>query len=283
MVGKRTRNEMGSLFYTILVVAILVLVNLIGVKKFGRLDLTQNKAYTLSESTKFLMRNLPDQLLVKVYFTPNLPPPFSLNERYLRDLISDYAAYSGGRLRYEYMDPGTSEAIKTEARNYGIQELEVTRIESDELGRQLAFMGLAILYRDKMEAIPVVDSVENLEYEITAAVKRLISVDKKRIGFVEAYGGGDQQSGLMPLKEQLGKSYSPQVVDLAEKHEIDPNIDLLVLAGPKETIPDLDLWAIDQFLMRGKPVLFFAPRVLPNLQNFQGQPIESGLEKLLGA
>lgn len=278
MANARTKNEIGSLLLTVIVLAVLVLANLVGLKKFTRLDLTENKAYSLSESTKFLMRNLPDQLLVKVYFTPNLPAPFSINERYLRDLLSEYHAYAGGRMKYEYLNPASSEEVRTDASNHGIRELQLTKIENDQIGQQIAYMGVVFYYRDKTETLPFIQSVDNLEYEITSAIKRVTSVSKKTIGFYEGHGGGDPQTGLMPLKDALGKAYSPRIVEIKDGAVED--CDVLVVAGPKETMPDGDLYAIDQHIMKGGNVAFLAPQVQPDLQSFQGRPIASGIENL---
>ena len=65
--------------------AILVLLNLISVRIFGRMDLTKNKLYTLSEASKQFMRNLDDRVTIKAYFTEDLPSPYNMNRREVLD------------------------------------------------------------------------------------------------------------------------------------------------------------------------------------------------------
>ena len=86
MEGKAKRN-VGSWTNIILFVVVLVLINLVAVEFFTRLDLTQGKVYTLSKSSKNIVRNLKDKLVVKAYFSKELPPPYNQNRRYLKDLF----------------------------------------------------------------------------------------------------------------------------------------------------------------------------------------------------
>ena len=65
----------------------LILLNIIGLRAFFRFDVTRDKTYTLSQASKETMRSLQDPVHVKAYFTEKLPPPYSANARYVRDLL----------------------------------------------------------------------------------------------------------------------------------------------------------------------------------------------------
>src|SRR5262245_61023984 len=93
--------------YVLLTVGAVVLINLIGTRVFGRLDLTENHVYTLAPGSKAIVSNLPDYLTVKAYIsTKELPPELQSVSRYVRDLLDEYQTYSKGKLRFEAFDPG---------------------------------------------------------------------------------------------------------------------------------------------------------------------------------
>ncbi len=99
--------------FVLLVIGAVVAVNLIGTRLFGRLDLTENHVYTLSNASKDIVRALPDYLTVKAYISKDLPPELSNTSRYVRDLMDDYKTYSKGKLRFEAFDPGRTRRSKT--------------------------------------------------------------------------------------------------------------------------------------------------------------------------
>src|SRR6476660_805442 len=102
--------------YVLLTVGAVVLINLIGTRVFGRLDLTENHVYTLSSGSKDIVSKLPDYLTVKAYIsTKELPPEQQSVSRYVRDLLDEYRTYSKGKLRFEAFDPGDDKKIEEEA------------------------------------------------------------------------------------------------------------------------------------------------------------------------
>ena len=91
--------------YVLLTVGAVVLINLIGTRVFGRIDLTENHVYTLAPGSKAIVANLPDYLTVKAYISKDLPPELQSVSRYVRDLLEEYSTYSKGKLRFEGLDP----------------------------------------------------------------------------------------------------------------------------------------------------------------------------------
>src|SRR5688572_30719988 len=93
----------------LLAIGSLVLLNIIGVGLFARCDLTHDKAFTLSAATKETMDMLESPVKITAYFTENLPPPFSDNARYVKDLLEEYRSASHGNLSFEFIDPQSQE------------------------------------------------------------------------------------------------------------------------------------------------------------------------------
>ena len=158
-----------------------VLVNLAGITLFQRFDLTANGVYSLSDASRRAVATLSEPLTINVFFTKNLPAPYNSTERYLRDLLEEYAVYAGKYFNYRFYDVSPEEGdLKPGAQtnqdladNYGISPIQIQVIEKDEVKFQKAYMGLVILHGDLIERIPTITSVDRLEYQLTAAIMKL--------------------------------------------------------------------------------------------------------------
>ncbi len=171
----------GKYFKFFIYLVAVVLVNLAGITLFQRFDLTANGAYSLSEASRRSVATLSEPLTVNVFFTKNLPAPYNNIERYLRDLLEEYAVYAGKYFNYRFYDvspqegdlkPG-AETNQELADNYGISPIQIQVIEKDEVKFQKAYMGLVILHGDLIERIPTITSVDRLEYQLTTAIMKL--------------------------------------------------------------------------------------------------------------
>ncbi len=160
---------------------VVVLINVVGVTLFFRVDLTTNGLYSLSDASHDVVKNLSEPLSIKVFFTKNLPAPHNNTERYLHDLMEEYAAKGGKQFNYRFYDVTASDAGMTEetndnrqiAEDYGITPVQIRIIENDEVKFQQAYMGLVIIHGDLMEKIPAITSTNGLEYTLTTAIQKL--------------------------------------------------------------------------------------------------------------
>jgi len=154
-----------------------VLINLVGISLFFRGDLTENKIYSLSNESKNVVKQLSEPLTVKVFFTKNLPAPYNNVERYLHDLLEEYAAIGGKLFNYKFYNVSADEkqTVKNRelARSYGIHPVQIQNIEKDQVKFQNAYMGMVIINGDVMETIPAITDTEMLEYKITATIRKM--------------------------------------------------------------------------------------------------------------
>ena len=139
---------------TIILIAILILLNLVSLSVFTRLDLSKGKVYSLSKASKETAKNLDDRIVIKAYFSKNLPGELADSKRYAEDLLSEYQAYSHGKLRYEFVDPGSEEDLKIEAQKNQIFPVSMRVIENDKFEVREVYLGLAFLYQDKTALLP---------------------------------------------------------------------------------------------------------------------------------
>ena len=214
----------------VLLIALLLL-NLIGRNWYKRYDLTDTKMYSLSSSTKQVIKKIDDLLNIKVYFSENLPGEYGNNRRYLQDILEEYAAISKGNIRFEFYVPDSDDELETEAQKSGVQPVQLQVIEKDEAVVKKVFMGVAIYFEDKREVIPVVLSTTGLEYEITTRIKKLVEKDKKFVGIVNPENDDIQTNTFSQI---LRQRYEVRPIELS--NEIPNNINVLILTGIKDSL-----------------------------------------------
>jgi gliding-associated putative ABC transporter substrate-binding component GldG len=271
-----------TLLRVLLVLGILILVNFISVRIFGRLDLTKAGVYTLSDASKNLVRNLDDRVTVKAYFTEDLPAPYNNNRRAVLDILNDYKAYSKGNLYYEFISP-EGEKNEREAQQAGIPPVEVQIVKEDKFEVKRAFLGLIMMYEDKKEVLPVIQNLGSLEYDISAAIKRLTSRTKKRIG----YTTGHQETALTSMQrasQEINTQYETVAVDLSSNTaEIPQDLAALLIISPQTKFSDTAKYQIDQYIMHGGKVAFLLNKMNVDLNSQYkiAQSMDIGLEDML--
>lgn len=274
-------NRQQVILRILLVLGALVLLNLLAIRFFARIDLTEDKMYTLSDVSRNLAGTLDDKFLVKAYFTGDLPAPYNNNRRYLQDQLDEYRAYSHGNFKYEFIDP-KSEESKQEAQKYGIPPVQVQVLKDDRMNIQEAYMGLVLLYGDKQERMPVVRPEANLEYELSSAIKKMTSKELKKVGVLTGHGepGLNQLRGLQEL---LAKQYLVTTVDLAGGKPVPDDIAVLLVIAPTKAFTSWEKFLLDQYQIKGGHIGFFLNRVDASLQNQMGRAVDPELDDLLEA
>lgn len=264
----------------VVVVVILLVLNLISVNLFGRVDMTSGNIYSLSQSSKDLMRGLDDRVTIKCYFSEEIPQPYNANARYLKDQLGEYKAYAGKNLSYVYIDP-IKEGKEQEARTYGIPPVPIQTLARDKMEVKNVYMGLAVLFGDKKEVIPVVQNTATLEYEITRAIKKLVHQRIPKVGFVTGHGELSLDKELTYVSKVLGQEYQVETLNLRTMASIPADIQTVYLIGPKTPLTDYELYLVDQFLMRGGKLGLLVDKVNAQIQQGSAEPADPGLDPLM--
>lgn len=223
------QKNISKYYKFLLYLIIIILVNLVGVSLFLRIDLTSNNLYSLSKASKKAVSTLNEPLTINVFFSKNLPAPYNNIERYLHDLIEEYSIRSNNYLSYRFYDvsakegdlTGSAEENRKKAQDYGIYPVNVQTIDQDEAKVQRAYMGMVFIHGDIVENIPSITSTDGLEYKITSTIQKmnnkisaLLSLtDKIKVKLI-------QSSSLEQIAPQIGleglselKSKVVEVVD----------------------------------------------------------------------
>jgi len=180
MKGKnRFEGYVKFLVYAVVV----VLVNLVSLTLFWRVDLTENKLFSLSPASKEAVSTLSEPLTINVFFTENLPAPHNNTSRYLRDLLEEYGVHASKHFNYRFYDvspkeEGIGDATEENrklAESYGIYPVQIRMIEQDEMKFKNAYMGMVIIHGDLIEKIPAITAIDGIEYKMTTAIEKLNS------------------------------------------------------------------------------------------------------------
>ena len=277
---------------------ILVAVNVIFGAKPVRVDMTQEKAYTLSAGTRAVLKKLDTPVKVRFYCTQSetATPESVLLKSYARkveDLLQEYKQIAGKNLVIEKYDPQPDSDAEDSARLDGLEPQQVNLFDR-------YYLGLSVSLADERVAIPFLapNRERLLEYDLTRAIARVFTPEKPTVGVMSAlpvFGEPmnpmmmqmGRRGGAQPwtLIEQLKQDFSVKQVEMTASR-IDDDVKVLVVIFPKD-ISDKAQFAIDQFVLRGgKLIAFLDPQTATagrqqNTMMGGGGGASATLEKLL--
>jgi ABC-type uncharacterized transport system involved in gliding motility auxiliary subunit len=277
--------------------ALLVGINVIADKtlRAERIDLTEQKLYTLSDGSKSTLAKIDEPLTFRFYFSKRLGdeiPTYALYANRVRELLQEYAALSKGKIRLEELNPEPYSAVEDRAVAFGLQGVPI-----DQGGEQVYFGLAATNSTDDQQVIPFFQPERErfLEYDLTKIVHNLAFPKKPVVAVITSLPlEGDMMAAMqgrpmqpMAVMEQLRPLYDVKTLggDIAA---IDKDVDVLLLAHP-QNLSEKTLYAIDQFVLRGgKALVFVDPNsemqaARPSQFNPPGAPHDSDLPKLFAS
>ena len=268
------QNKKTIITYIATVTLILIILNVISRNWFYRWDLTDNKEHSLSSSSKTVIKKIDDYLNIKAYFSNDLPHQLASTKRFVQDKLEDYAAYSKGNIRFEFVSD--DEKIKEEAAKSGIQPVQVQVLENDAFIVKQIFMGLELKFNDKKEIIPLIQQ-EKLEYDITTKIKKLVETDKITIGIASI----SNQTNIKneSISQMLNQRYNVQNINLNQA--VAPNIKLLLINGVEDSLTTTELDNLSNFIDQGGDILLAQNRINADLTTQQATPINSNIFSLI--
>ena len=285
------RNRSGALLLGIVGLAIFVFLNLsISTLTGVRIDLTQDKLFTLSEGTKNILKSMNKPATLTLYYSRELgeaAPPLGLHATRVRDILKEFAAESAGNLTILEKEPEPFSETEDIVVKAGLQGLPL-----DESGDKVYF-GLIGEQGDAKGVIPMFQLERDrfLEYDLARMVAKLQNPDPSRIGiWTSAPMFGDVTARMRGMPSQpwaivsnMQQNFAVRQIVLPE--QLGEDVDLLVLAHAAD-LKDEELYAIDQYLMRGGKAMIFVDPYSEGAgsrrMTMGAIPTASDLKKLLG-
>jgi ABC-type uncharacterized transport system involved in gliding motility auxiliary subunit len=252
-----------------IVLVILVVFNALAGAFKVRLDLTREKAYTLSAGTRAILNKLDTPVKIRFYYYggeggAQETPMLKTYSEHVQDLLEEYKQAAHGRIILERYEPRPDSDAEDSAKLDGVEGQLVSNGEK-------VYLGLAVSMLDSREALPFLtpDRERLLEYDVSRAISKVITPEKPVVGIMSAlpvFGSPvnemamqmGQSSGQQPpwfLVSELKSDYDVRQVEMTAD-KIDPEIKVLLVIHPKD-ITDATQYAIDQFVMRGGRLIAF--------------------------
>ena len=263
-----------------------------------RMDLTEDRLYSLSDATRSVLGKLSDPCRIVVYWGEKVPGTAEPVRRRLRGLLEEYVAAADGKVVVQW--PKMDENGTKDADEKGIPEAEFGVWEANERSIVKAHAGLAILYEDKAETIPMLVEMQDdnrgftlntdLEYQLTSRIHKLSRTSTALVGLVTDTTAPrfdfqnprgaptDNFGGLAQVLDEVYGNGLRRSVDL--EAPVAADLSVLVVLAPKDW-SEKKAFHLEQFLLRGGKVLLLANPVDAEVVFGRGEPKKSGLEDWL--
>lgn len=250
----------------------------------GRLDLTEDKLYTLSGGTKDILAGLDDILTVKLFAAKDPPTDIITTTRDVNDFLDDLASGSSRvKLVRKYPDTNPDpegdihkdkglQALR-EAQLAGIPPQQFNTVSQGELQIKVGYLGLSMTYANRREVIPTVGSIDGFEYRIASLAHRMSQNERKTVAFLSGNGEKSIEGELQTLAAVLGQQYDIiQVAGGDEKHLDLTGVDVLIVPGPTREMAAPVVDAIATFLGGGGKAMVMVDQVTVDRGRLQARP-----------
>ena len=275
---KLDSKKLGDFLVLINGLILLVLINLLASNYFFRLDLTEEKRFSIKEPTRKMLKALDDKVYVEVFLEGELNAGFRRLQKSIRETLEEFRIYSDDKVQFVFTDP--NQAAGQKARNEFMQELaqkgitptNVVDPKDGQVTEKIIFPGVLISYGGYETGVTLLkgnkaqtadeqinQSIEGLEYELANAVYKLANADRKRIGFVTGHGELDSLE-IASFNNSLIESYDVFKVDLEKKKTLD-QYDALIIAKPTNRFSAQDKYKLDQYIMQGGKLLLLLDKL----------------------
>jgi ABC-type uncharacterized transport system involved in gliding motility auxiliary subunit len=238
---------------TALTIVIFILVFMITNRHWFRLDLTKNKAYTISKVSRNLHADIPDFVSITYYLSNKLrtviPTPGEIE-----DTLREYAAYSRGKIRVQVRDPSGSD-FSVPVDELGLIPRQIQTVERDQASLTTVYSGIVIEYMDRIETLPWVISTDTLEYDLTSRIRSMVTDSERRIGIIVGDSFRQWWENFIFLSQTLDEAgYRTRLISPGD--EIPDNLPALFVLGGVEDLDEWALYRIDRYIQLGGKVLF---------------------------
>ncbi|HBB91749.1 MAG TPA: hypothetical protein DC042_08515, partial [Bacteroidales bacterium] len=285
-----------------LLLLVVVLLNIAGSFIYYRIDLTQEKRYSISEGTRSYLAGLKDVVYIKVYLDGNsMPASFMRLSKATRELLNEFKVYGKSNIEFEFINPSESPDEKTRREIYnelakdGLRYYNVqSQLANGTSVQQVVFPAALLSYRQHgQEYERVVNffsgtisntfgdesinrAIETLEYEFITGIRTVSRDNTPTIGFVEGHGELTQYESAR-FSRALADFYLVERVEIAGQISALDKFGAIVIADPKEKFSEQDKFIIDQYILRGGKVLWMVDAIKVDMNQIATQKETMGI------
>ncbi len=278
-----TSRQLGDVLIFLNGLVAVLLINIVLAAIFFRLDLTEERRYSVKPQTRELLKALDDDVYIEIFLEGDLNAEFRRLQKAVAETLEEFRVYSGNKIRYSFVDPnqakgkGAQEEFIRELAAKGIQPTNVISNSNGQRVEKLVFPGLLISYGGMETGITLLkgnkagspaeeinQSIEGIEFEVARAISKLFNTDRKRIGMVTGHGELDSLNIASINNDMLGE-YDVFSTKLSDREISKYNA--LLIAKPTKKFSQTDKFALDQYIMRGGTVLLLIDKLDANMDS----------------
>jgi len=292
---KNSKRTSAFLAFGISLVVIFLL-NFLGQLFFERFDLTSEKRYSISDATKSLLAEVDDVVFARVYLDGELPPDYRKLQTAVKEMLDEFRAYNS-KIQYEFSDPSAGDDEEERIKRYrklteeGLQYTNIRIQEAGEFSEKVLFPGAIIAYGEKEIPVQLLKglsgasdeemvnaSIQKIEYELASALKKLITNQDKKIGFLEGQSEYEELK-VADLAYTLDEYYTVNRLRMDQQLGALDDYDALIIAGPDSSFDERDKFIIDQFVMRGGKLMILVDGVRASMDSVQATGMDVSVPK----
>ena len=260
---------------TAALIVLSVLIGWFGNSVQGRLDLTADKIFTLSDGTQQILSGLDDLLTIELYESQEPPVQVDLVARDINDFLDDLTNSSGGLVRLVHRYPDADEDDARKAQLAGVPPVQFNVQTPNGLEIKNGFLGLTLTYADTRETIPFIRSIDGFEYRVATLAYNMLQrdVERKTIAFLTGHGEKRLQESFSGLARLLDQQYTLAELTSGADTPLDlSGVDILIIAGPTQRLNDQEHEALHSFLAGGGKLMALVDPVVIERQQFVAIP-----------
>ncbi|MEY3050038.1 MAG: hypothetical protein RL365_2076 [Bacteroidota bacterium] len=273
------------------VLAVSILINIIGALVNVKVDMTEDSRYSLAKGTENFLadeKNFENRISLKIYLEGDLPAEIQRFRNAIEDKLKDFKTIAGKRIEYQFINPNEGHANKKEEYFFlrgifekGILPTKVVYVKNGVQSQLILWPGAEVTYTsngvvketyiqflpgtpngepiDLNRINPILEnSLNNLEYNMLSALRKISQKDKKRLAFLQGHGELNEHE-TMNARAVLSPYFYLTSLSFNSKESLNElnELDGLIIANPTKPFSSMDLYFIDQFVMNGGRLMVF--------------------------
>lgn len=273
------------------VLAVLILINVIGALVNLKVDMTEDSRYSLAKGTENFLsdeKNFENRISIKIYLEGALPAEIQRFRNAIEDKLKDFKSIAGKRIEYQFINPNEGHANKKEEYFFlrgifekGILPTKVVYVKNGVQSQLILWPGAEVTYTSNgvvketyIQFLPgtpngepielnrinpiLENALNNLEYNMLSALRKISQKDKKRLAFLQGHGELNEHE-TMNARAVLSPYFYLTSLSFNSKESLNElnELDGLIIANPTKPFSSMDLYFIDQFVMNGGRLMVF--------------------------
>jgi ABC-2 type transport system permease protein len=275
-------NKLSSISQVSILIIGLIVLNFIGNKIYSRIDLTEDKRYTLSQPSIDIVEDIDSPIIIKVYLEGDFPSEFKRLQIETRQILEELRA-KNNNLRFRFINPlddaqkliqqGMEPSQLSVQQNGKVSEIVIFPWATVQYGKKTKLVSLLKDTNAQSQEEQLQNAIQNLEYAFVDAIHKVTSTKNKKIAILKGNGELDDIY-IADFLRTLGEYYhlAPYTLDSVNTNPQNTlkgllSFDLAIIAKPTERFTEQEKYTLDQFIVNGGKTLWMIDQVHAELDS----------------